>query len=286
MSVYVHKQTSLITKRVTSVKALFLLCAFVGVSQSACEDPTLTTGLVASKLRVETTPAPSYRSASTLTTELIEIPGGSWEPIRVSLLNVGYGEVNVTDLCLTQADGSCQPHTTASDVIFKLCGGGNDSPTNCSEATFPFALNVNEGVTLTVLYSPHAGVARNDDTSLVITSDDEIPRFIVNIEASSCVTAQDGSCASEDDLDGDGVPDQQDNCVEVANADQLDSDGDGRGDLCDDAPGVGNYLHSGGALSQGAAIQESTLYRVKGAVTSGAHQADSVRFSVQGRLEL
>jgi uncharacterized protein (TIGR03790 family) len=35
------------------------------------------------------------------------------------------------------------------------------------------------------------------------------------------------------DLDGDGVPDAQDNCVEIPNPDQRDSDGDGIGNLCD-----------------------------------------------------
>ena len=33
--------------------------------------------------------------------------------------------------------------------------------------------------------------------------------------------------------DGDGVPDDSDNCVSVANSDQLDTDGDGAGDACD-----------------------------------------------------
>ena len=33
--------------------------------------------------------------------------------------------------------------------------------------------------------------------------------------------------------DGDGVPDSDDNCVSVANLDQLDTDGDGTGDACD-----------------------------------------------------
>ena len=33
--------------------------------------------------------------------------------------------------------------------------------------------------------------------------------------------------------DGDGVPDDSDNCVSVANFDQLDTDGDGTGDACD-----------------------------------------------------
>lgn len=36
------------------------------------------------------------------------------------------------------------------------------------------------------------------------------------------------------DTDGDGVPDDSDNCVDLANADQADLDGDGMGDVCDD----------------------------------------------------
>lgn len=32
----------------------------------------------------------------------------------------------------------------------------------------------------------------------------------------------------------DGIQDSQDNCPKVANSDQLDTDGDGRGDACDD----------------------------------------------------
>ncbi len=35
------------------------------------------------------------------------------------------------------------------------------------------------------------------------------------------------------DADGDGVPDGNDNCVDVANPDQADTDEDGRGDACD-----------------------------------------------------
>ncbi|MFL5319921.1 MAG: thrombospondin type 3 repeat-containing protein, partial [Myxococcaceae bacterium] len=35
------------------------------------------------------------------------------------------------------------------------------------------------------------------------------------------------------DLDGDGVVDAQDNCMNVANANQLDTDHDGKGDACD-----------------------------------------------------
>lgn len=37
-----------------------------------------------------------------------------------------------------------------------------------------------------------------------------------------------------EDADGDGIPDQADNCVAASNPDQTDTDGDGEGDLCDD----------------------------------------------------
>jgi MYXO-CTERM domain-containing protein len=43
-----------------------------------------------------------------------------------------------------------------------------------------------------------------------------------------------------DDADGDGVPDNYDNCPFVPNRDQADSDGDGVGDACDNCPKVYN----------------------------------------------
>lgn len=43
--------------------------------------------------------------------------------------------------------------------------------------------------------------------------------------------------ACDDDDDGDGVDDGDDNCPAVANSDQVDTDADGRGDACDICPG-------------------------------------------------
>ena len=40
------------------------------------------------------------------------------------------------------------------------------------------------------------------------------------------------------DTDGDGIPDDVDNCPLVANSDQLDTDGNGIGDVCDEVPPV------------------------------------------------
>lgn len=43
-------------------------------------------------------------------------------------------------------------------------------------------------------------------------------------------------CIEDDDTDGDGIDNDQDNCPNISNPDQLDSDEDGIGDVCDNTP--------------------------------------------------
>lgn len=71
-----------------------------------------------------------------------------------------------------------------------------------------------------------------------------IPAICLFLEQASycdlCVQAdrdQDGvgdACDNNVDKDRDGIQDNVDNCPDLPNADQLDCDGDGNGDLCDD----------------------------------------------------
>ncbi len=69
----------------------------------------------------------------------------------------------------------------------------------------------------------------------------------------------DGLCdAGDDDLDGDDVPNDEDNCPTTANPDQLDSDDNGAGDVCDPM-GVPVSLRGGGCDCQSSNTGRSPL---------------------------
>jgi hypothetical protein len=67
--------------------------------------------------------------------------------------------------------------------------------------------------------------------------DDEVAVDASAVDASSTI---DGPEDPPPDGDGDGVPDQDDNCVEVENPGQDDEEDDGVGDACDNCPHVAN----------------------------------------------
>ena len=85
------------------------------------------------------------------------------------------------------------------------------------------------------------------------------------------------------DGDGDGTPDGTDNCVNQANPDQSDRDGDGLGDLCDAEPDVMNFKLSGQLLTVGGtAVDDQHTLKTK--VTVGAGQTTDGQFILKGTL--
>jgi imidazolonepropionase-like amidohydrolase len=76
------------------------------------------------------------------------------------------------------------------------------------------------------------------------------------------------SAGTGGDRDGDGEPDEEDNCPGMRNPDQMDADGDGKGDVCDPCPEDAN---------PGVVACPATIYEIK----DGTVEPDST-VSVQG----
>ncbi len=67
------------------------------------------------------------------------------------------------------------------------------------------------------------------------------------VSLSGTISGEDDACAGgsgggDTDTDGDTIPDTEDNCPSVSNADQVDSDADGTGDACEGASGGDDTL--------------------------------------------
>ena len=118
-------------------------------------------------------------------------------------------------LCPTMVDGG----------TYNLATGNNTA--NCNSATLDLGLPAIQ-----------AGDC-NDYDGCAVDGVDWVD-FDTNLAGDACVevsrTPNAVSCDPTGDVDGDGVQNDQDNCPDVANPSQVDSDNDGEGDACEPPP--------------------------------------------------
>lgn len=128
-----------------------------------------------------------------------------------------------------------------ADAVVTVDAGGTLSP--FAAGLNPAAISFGTGGALGTDLYVHEG----DKISAVDAAGDVrtvvgglVPSFagVAVAPAGSCVyyiedSRIDRACFSDPDTDDDGFADSEDNCPAVANTDQGDSDGDGRGDACD-----------------------------------------------------
>ena len=81
---------------------------------------------------------------------------------------------------------------------------------------------------------------------------------------------------NSNDLDGDGILNDADNCPNKANADQKDTDGDGVGDVCDDSDGDGIFDDTDNCVNTANADQKDTDGDGKGDVCDDDIDGDTI----------
>lgn len=140
---------------------------------------------------------------------------------------------------------SQQLATGAGDLIlnstyaFQAPAGAEGAPLEAFPAGGGFFLNDLPGLILHEI--GHAlGIDHSDVATAVMCgwphacTYDDVATYVINREPEADdVAALATLYGPPADGDGDGVPDAADNCSELANADQLDTNGDGYGNLCD-----------------------------------------------------
>ena len=121
----------------------------------------------------------------------------------VAITNNGTGDLRIDSIALSG--------TNKADYSLSGGCGGQIMP-----ATGTCSMNI--------VFAPSSSGTKT--ASLAITSDDpDTPTKTVTLSGSAQTSVVDS--------DGDGVPNDTDNCISLTNADQLDTDNDGQGDVCD-----------------------------------------------------
>ncbi|MCL7489579.1 MAG: thrombospondin type 3 repeat-containing protein [Desulfobulbaceae bacterium] len=151
-------------------------------------------------------------------------------------------------LLMTVFNGNGQARIPEPDnILYGLMPAANTTITlkaNGAEITsYTMGDNPNAGeyfvlrVPMDAMDPPVSGSMRTGDAGELFLDEEAEPVATVQIGLKGTVQRiyLPGTDIPENDADGDGVPDETDNCPDIPNPDQYDSNNNGIGDACDDA---------------------------------------------------
>jgi len=173
---------------------------------------------------------------------LVPVVAANGQPYAMGTAFTYQGELRqgsspVTDTCqfefsLWDDPASTDPGNQIGETITFDGAGANPDPVNVDGGLFTVLLDFGEGAFQGNARWLKMGVKCSGDADFITLS----PRQEVT-PVPYALYASAVSPAGLADLDGDGVPNADDNCPFTANAGQEDTDYDAKGDACDNCPG-------------------------------------------------
>jgi cysteine-rich repeat protein len=164
-------------------------------------------------------------------------------------------------------DGVTRADLGAEDEGFEACDDGNAADEDACRNSCILAA-CGDGIMRTDLAAGEAGFEACDDGNRI--SNDGC--------SSTC-----GLESADADRDADGIPDLTDNCPDIPNPDQADTDGDGTGDVCDPDPTQRNFRLRAGRINVIHHRGEAGDRRHQGrGFGETIHRGESSRFRLKG----
>lgn len=212
-----------------------------------------------------TGPVPMDRATDGDMSSYADFPLPETEQGRAEIVLTGSAPIKTSALTIAVAENVALPNTiqiranAAEGQRIVLATGPMRSRTvyfpETSATTWFISLTYGQPLRITDIKLHQQGVAAKDGRTVrFLAQPGSAYRIYFNPDRHAFVSTVEGGNLSDDrdvikvsagsmgenpayvmaDQDGDGLPDIRDNCVSLANADQADTNGNGRGDACDD----------------------------------------------------